>query len=562
MSSAAKVTLPVNSYTWIFAVTMCFGFLDAYAIGANDVANSFATSVGSRSLTLWQAVCIALFTEFGGAIALGAETATTIKDGIIKSSYFARRPDLLMAGFMCALIGSSCWVMYATYMGWPVSTTHSIIGALIGVGISGFGTDAVNWGWDGKGVAQIVTSWFLAPMLAGILATIIFTLTRVFILNSANSLRRGIFAIPLYFGFTAFIVSFYVCTKNGKSTLKIEPKDNKLGNPLVITGDSTLAFSVIGACTGAVILFCYAFVVPYFIRRLEKEEKLKWYHLFYIHFVPTQPHDDNLDLWLKRTLTPHVLEEEQNTEVDVVVEKTEKGGVETTTTTAPKDSLVEDGSKGLVGKAYGKVKSLLYNSIFMDVASVQRNSSASEAHKVAVLYDNKTEFLYSFLQVLTAAFASFGHGSNDVANALGPTAGVYQIWSTGSAASKADIPKWLLAYCAIGIDAGLAFYGYNIMKTLGNNLTYHSPSRGFSMELGAALSVITASFLALPVSTTQCIVGATVFVGISTGNFKSVNWKQFGVAAFSWVLTLPVAGTAAGVLYAILTRGPSFSGKP
>ncbi|KAJ3094860.1 hypothetical protein HDU96_001432, partial [Phlyctochytrium bullatum] len=273
-SSSARVTMPPNSYTWIFALTMVFGFLDAYAIGANDVANSFATSVGSRSLTLWQAVVIAIFTEFGGAIALGAETASTIRDGIIKASLFQSRPDLLMMGFMCALIGSSIWVMYATYLGLPVSTTHSIIGALIGVGVSGFGTDAVNWGWDGKGVAQIVTSWFLAPLLAGILATTIFTLTRVFILNSQNSLRRGIMAIPIYFGITTAIVIFYVCSKNGKSTLRIEPVGGKVGNALEIKGDYVLAFSIMGACAGAVILFCYAFVVPYFIRRLEKEEKL------------------------------------------------------------------------------------------------------------------------------------------------------------------------------------------------------------------------------------------------------------------------------------------------
>ncbi|KAJ3107435.1 Na+/Pi symporter [Phlyctochytrium bullatum] len=541
---------------------MVFGFLDAYSIGANDVANSFATSVGSRSLTLWQAVCIALFTEFGGAMALGGETASTIKDSVMKISYFNARPDLLMAGFMCALIASSSWVMYATYMGWPVSTTHSIIGGLVGVGISAYGTDAINWGWDGKGIAYIVTGWVLAPTLAGILAATIFSITRYFVLSAQNSLRRGIFAIPVYFGLTTFIVTFYVVLKNNKGDFKVEPKGGKTGNTVEVKGDAAFYFSIIGGITAFVLVFCYAFVVPYFIRRLEKEEKLKWYHLFYIHFVPTQPHDDNLDLWLKRTLTPHVLQEEQNTEVDVVVEKTEKDGVETTTTAAPNDTLVEGGAKGVLSKAFNKVKQLVYNSLFMDVASVQRSTKASEAHKVAVLYDNKTEFLYSFLQVMTAAFASFGHGANDVANALGPTAGVYQIWSNGAATAKAEFPKWLLAYCAFGIDAGLALYGYNIMRNLGNNLTYHSPTRGFSMELGAALSVITASFLGLPVSTTQCIMGATIAVGLCTGKFRAINWNMFGQTFASWCLTLPVAGVGAGCLYAVLTRGPSFTPFP
>ncbi|KAJ3211634.1 Na+/Pi symporter [Dinochytrium kinnereticum] len=571
------VSLPPQSFTWIFAMTMIFAFFDAYSIGANDVANSFATSVGSRSITLWQAVCIAIFTEFSGALALGAETASTIKDGIIRADMFAPRPDLLMVAFMCALIGSSCWVMFATYMGWPVSTTHSIIGALVGTGVSAFGTDAVNWGWNNKGLSQIVASWFLAPSLAGVLGAVIFLLTRTFILNSPNSLRRGIMAIPIYFTFTIFVVSYYIATKNGKSTLEIKPKGGVVGAPLVLVGDVSLAFSIVGGVSAFVLIFCYSFVVPYFIRRLEKEEKLKWYHLFVIHFVPTQPHDENLDLWLKRTLTPHLLEEaHQVEEVDVVVEKTDKTGSETTTTNsgfltsdatvpaaaAPAPDNSKPSNNNILAKGVSKVKSLLYNSIFMDVASVQRETSAEEAHKVAILYDNKTEFLYSFLQVMTAAFASFSHGSNDVANALGPAAGVYQIWSTGTPSSKVEIPKWLLAYCAIGIDFGLAFYGYNIMRSLGNNLTYHSPSRGFAMELAAALAVVTASFLALPVSTTQCIMGATVAVGLCNGSLKGVNWKMFGLSFFSWMLTVPVAGTLAGILFTILTRGPSFTNPP
>ncbi|KAJ3104369.1 Na+/Pi symporter [Phlyctochytrium planicorne] len=564
------VTMPANSFTWVFGVTMAFAFLDAYSIGANDVANSFATSVGSRSLTLWQAVCIAIFTEFGGALALGFETASTIKDSIISISFFNSRPDLLMIAFMCALIASSTWVMFATYMGWPVSTTHSIIGALIGVGVSAFGIQTVNWGWDNKGVLQIVASWFLSPILAGFLAAIIFLITRTFILNAKNSLRRGIFAIPIYFTLTTFIAMFYVVSKNGKSTLKIEPK-NGFGSELKVKGDITLAFTIIGSVCGVVLLFSYGFLVPYFVRRLENEEKLHWYHIFIIHCVPEQPHDDNIDLWLKRTLTPHVLEEDHAEDVEVVVEKSQKNGVTTYSEvkahpereeTSRPESIIDGGIGAVARRFVRKIKTLAYNSIFMDVATVQRGTAAHASHKVAVLYDNKTEFLYSFLQVMTAAFASFGHGSNDVANALGPAAGVFQIWQQGKVVSSAQIPTWLLAYCAFGIDCGLALYGYNIMRNLGNNITYHSPTRGFSMELGAALSVITASFLALPVSTTQCIMGATVAVGLCNGSTSAINWRMFAWSFFSWILTLPVAGIGAGVLFAILTRGASFTGSP
>ncbi|CAI5470793.1 unnamed protein product [Closterium sp. Yama58-4] len=546
------VVMAVHSYTWVFVLTMLFAFLDAYSIGANDVANSFATSVGSRSLTLAQAVCIAIFTEFGGAIALGASTTKTVKDGIIQTSLFSNRPDLLMSGFMCALVSSSTWVMVATYLGMPVSTTHSIIGALIGIGISAYGTSAVNWGWNGKGVAQIATSWVLAPTLAGILAALIYMITLYAVMKRKNSLRAGIYAIPVYFTLTTFIVMFYVVSKNGKSTLEF--KAASTGGSITVNGNVGLAFGIIGAVTGAMLLFCVGLLVPFFIRRLEKEETLKWYHIFYIWCVPEQPQDPKIDMYLKRAFTPQLLTDDEKKQLGMPVEDPEE---------MKETEIVKPKPKNPAVRLFNKIKLLLWQSIFIDVASLQHdNKGAVRAHEVAVLYDNKTEYLYSLLQVITAGFASFSHGSNDVANALGPLAGVYQIWDSGTFKTEASVPTWMLAYAGLGIDFGLALYGYHIMRALGNNITYHSPSRGFSMELGSALSVITASFLALPVSTTQCIVGATVAVGLCNGNWRAINWTMVAIAGFGWVLTLPLAGCVAGLLYAILTRGPSFTMPP
>ncbi|CAI5534546.1 unnamed protein product [Closterium sp. Naga37s-1] len=522
------------------------------ARGANDVANSFATSVGSRSLTLAQAVCIAIFTEFGGAIALGATTTKTVKDGIIQTSLFSSRPDLLMSGFMCALIASSTWVMTATYFSFPVSSTHSVIGALIGVGVSAFGINAVNWGWDNKGVAQVAASWVIAPAVAGILAAIIYTITLYAVMKRKNSLRAGIYAIPVYFTITTFIVSFYVATKNGKSTLSFSA--STVGGAVKVSGNVALAFTIIGVVTGLVLTFCVAFLVPFFIRRLEKEEALKWYHIFYIWCVPEQPQDPKIDIYLKRAFTPQLLSDEEKKEIGMPIDDPED----------IKDKEPEKPvSKNPVVRFLYKLRVLMWRALFIDVATLQKeNKRATRAHEVAVLYDNKTEYLYSLLQVMTAAFASFAHGSNDIANALGPVAGVYQIWNSGTFTSDASVPTWMLAYVGIALDFGLAFYGYHIMRALGNNITYHSPSRGFSMELGSALSVITASFLALPVSTTQCIVGATIAVGLCNGNWRAINWGMVAIAGFGWVLTLPVAALWAGLLYAILTRGPSFTMPP
>ncbi|ORY53584.1 phosphate transporter, partial [Rhizoclosmatium globosum] len=530
----------------MFGLTVAFAFLDAYAIGANDVSNSFATSVGSRSLKLWQACCIAIFTEFLGAVLLGASTTGTIKDGIISLAMFDTRQDLLMSGFMCALIGSSSWVMVATRFGWPVSTTHSIVGAIIGVGIVAFGTNAVNWGWDNKGVAQIVASWVVSPAVAGVLAVIIYGLTRQFVLKAKNPLRAGIYAIPVYFTITTFIVTFYVASKNGKSTLKVTSA--YMGAPIVFTGDVVLCMIVVGSVTGFVLLFTTVFAIPYFIRKLEKEEDLKWYHLFYIFAVPTQPKNVNLERQLTLQFTPHLLEDGSVEDEDRVIPEPTKNNDDTTDSHKITD-VIKKGLKGTI--------ELAKKGLFMDVASVQ-SESGREAHSHATLYDNKVEYLFSFLQVMTAAFASFGHGSNDVANAIGPLAAVYDLWSTGQVNKDANVQLWMLALGGFAIDCGLALYGWRIMINLGNNLTYHSPSRGFAMELGAALSVITASFLALPVSTTQCIVGATVGVGLMNGNLKSVNWNMISWTLFSWLLTLPIAGLSAGCLFALLTRGPSF----
>ncbi|KAJ3059631.1 Na+/Pi symporter, partial [Rhizoclosmatium hyalinum] len=334
---------------------------------------------------------------------------------------------------------------------------------------------------------------------------------------------------------------------NGKSTLKVTSA--YMGAPIVFTGDVALCMTVVGAVTGFVLLFTTVFAIPYFIRKLEKEEDLKWYHLFYIFAIPTQPKNVNLERQLTLQFTPHLLEDGSVEDEDRVIPEPTKNNDDTTDSRKVTD-VIKKGLKGTI--------ELAKKGLFMDVASVQ-SESGREAHSHATLYDNKVEYLFSFLQVMTAAFASFGHGSNDVANAIGPLAAVYDLWSTGQVNKDANVQLWMLALGGFAIDCGLALYGWRIMINLGNNLTYHSPSRGFAMELGAALSVITASFLALPVSTTQCIVGATVGVGLMNGNLKSVNWNMISWTLFSWLLTLPIAGLSAGCLFALLTRGPSFN---
>jgi phosphate/sulfate permease len=189
--------------------------------------------------------------------------------------------------------------------------------------------------------------------------------------------------------------------------------------------------------------------------------------------------------------------------------------------------------------------------------SLFQGDHLEKVHETAVKYDNKTEHLYSFLQVITASLNSFAHGSNDVANAVGPLAAIYSIWNSAQVpGAKTPVDIWILAFCGVGIDIGLVTYGYNVMRSLGNNITFHSPSRGFSMELGTSLTVLTASKIGLPVSTTHCITGATTAVGLCNGNIHAVNWRMIAWCFFSWVLTVPVAGGIAGLIFAFVANAP------
>ena len=226
------------------------------------------------------------------------------------------------------------------------------------------------------------------------------------------------------------------------------------------------------------------------------------------------------------------------------------------------------------------VSGLLYG-VYYDIHAAQTGIADTpdgermkRVYQHATMYSNEVEHTYSFVQILTACTASFAHGANDIGNSVGPWAVIYSTWSTGQAAKeKAEVPVWQLAVLALTISLGLATYGYNIMKgqffdarndeanpvaVMGNKITYHSPSRGCSMEMGAAITVLTFSQYSLPVSTSMCITGATVGVGLCNGTFKAVNWQRVGLLFLSWVMTIPIAATLGGVLMGIILNAPHF----
>ncbi|PVZ97221.1 hypothetical protein BB558_006746 [Smittium angustum] len=503
-----------HQYTHIFVLGMIFAFGDAYGIGANDVANSFATSVSSGSLTLGQAVSIAIFTEFIGAFFLGAKTSDTIRSKIISTSLFTGKPEILMLGMTTSVAGSAAWVIFATRMGWPVSSTHSITGAVMGMGIAAYGWNAVVWGYNGVG--KVITSWFVSPVVAAIISAMLFLLTKYLVLERENSFEKGLMAIPFFFFLTFFINLTFIISKGAP------------GSAAAANMPFTKACWISACAAAGIAALSYIFYASWLRRKIRGREDLRWYHIFVTPFLSKRPIIPE---------APEVADIESNPEKS----------------TESQDLVeVEETEKTL----FQKVKDFVMRGIRKDVRNL-KNPRLAGVHARAKKYSSETEFLFEFIQVFSACTASFAHGSNDVANAVGPLASVYQIWQSGKIpGSKAAIPSWLLAYCAFGIDVGLATYGYNIMKALGNNITYTTPSRGFAAELGTSLTVVTASRLGLPVSTTHCITGAMAGVGLCNGDIRAINWKMYAYCFFSWIMTLPAAGLVSGLFFALIAYSP------
>lgn len=201
-----------NYGTIILIIAAVFGFMMAVGIGANDVANAMGTSVGSKALTVKQAIIIAMIFEFAGAYLAGGEVTDTIRKGVIDTSLFAAHPDQLVFGMMSALLAAGTWLLLASYMGWPVSTTHSIIGAIIGFALVSVGSEAVDWG----SVQGIVGSWVITPFISGLFAYFIFISAQKFIFNTDQPLQNAKRYVPVYMFLTTIVIALVTIKKGLK----------------------------------------------------------------------------------------------------------------------------------------------------------------------------------------------------------------------------------------------------------------------------------------------------------------------------------------------------------
>jgi len=403
----------------VFAITACIYM--ACNIGANDVANAMGTSVGSGSLTFKQAIYVAAVAEFAGAFFVGGHVSDTIRKGMLDPTIFSDAPLHLVYGMIAALIAAALWLNVASYLGWPVSTTHSIVGAVVGFGVMAGGLDAINW----SKVWGVVMSWVISPVMGGLVAFLLFR----FLTNQVFRRRNPLLYAKRILPYMVFLVCVILANAMFYKGLK----------------NMHLDFSYPEAMLYAVIVGTISFLI----------------------------------------------------------------------------------SKPLAKK----------------IPDVPKN----EIHEQL----EATENIFKYLQITTAFYIAFAHGSNDVANAVGPLAAVVSILNSGTVAMKVAMPTWILALGGGFIVLGLLVWGRRVMETIGSKITEITPSRGFCATFAGATVVLICSKMGLPVSTTHTLVGSVIGVGLARG-LPTLNLGIVKEIVMSWFATVPFTALLAAILFKVM----------
>jgi inorganic phosphate transporter, PiT family len=398
----------------------CLAVYVAWNLGANDVANSMGTSVGSKAITLTQALIIAGILEFAGAVIFGREVSATIAGKVVNPDLFASQPQLFITGMISVLISCGLWLQIATFQGLPVGSSHAVIGAIAGFSWVAMGKNAVDW----LNIGKICLGWLSTPILSGIVAITFYSI-----------LERSLF--------------------RSQSLARLQEWIPWLSATLV-------------AIFGTIVF-------PQF-----------WRSSFF----------DNLIF--------------------------------------PRHDL----SLGLGGIA---IMALTFYS-WQQVKLVQNNDKAS------------LEFVMGKFQVFSACFVAFAHGSNDVGNAIAPLAAIIYTSDTNTIPlGNLPIPSWILVLGGLGIVAGLAVQGKNVITTVGDNIITLVPSMGFCAEIATATTILLASRLGLPVSTSHTLVGSIVGIGLWQSK-TSVQWNTIKSIVLAWVITLPVAAILSAIIFSLIKK--------
>jgi sodium-dependent phosphate transporter len=518
---------------WMLIVGFIISFILSFAIGANDTANSFGTSVGSKVLTLRQAYILATIFETLGAILLGYKVTDTMRRGVIDISVYNQSENELVIGQLSSLTGCAAWLLVATFLTLPVSTTHGIVGATLGYSLVLKGTTGIHWAVVGK----IVASWFLSPIMSGVISCLLFLIIKWTVLSRENSLAAGLIALPFFYFATIFFNVFSVFY-DGSELLYFHLVP-LWGNFIISIG--------LGLIVALMVKF---FVNPrlknWILRTAEKEslDNITSEHYVRVKTSESDPsglangtapfHDEDVKpgaLPLGKVVRLTYMSENEPPDVtSEVLEYTPLGSL-------------EDISK--VGFTYNKDDPEVGGKLPF------KNKLKATFQVEDSIEDPQTCKLFSFLQVLSACFGGFAHGGNDVSNAIAPIVAIWLIYQTGSTDDTSASPVWLMVYGAAGMCIGLWVLGHRVIYTVGEGLTKLTAPSGFSVELGAAFTVLLASKVGLPISTTHCKVGSVVCIGFIKST-NAVNWATFRNIFLSWVVTLPATGLISAAVAALL----------
>ena len=464
-------------FVWLAAFGFVWGFFDSFAIGANDVANSFSTAVAAGTLSHRTAVGLALVAEFAGAMVLGSAVTDTVRKKVLDVDNFEHDPYVLMLGMCCAMVGSATWVLTATFLSMPVSSTHATIGAIMGVGFSAFGNRGIVWEFEKGGVLSILVSWITAPGFAGLASVCLYKAIHCSVLSHGDdeSFRRGLATLPLYAVLTSGTICGFMIFK-GTPALGLD----KLSLSLCVC-------IVLGVCLLSG-LFAHFIFAPWCHRVIRKGAQIPWFRMFCVMWMPPGSSDgeDGLELVSHPECSVGTRRDRTGQEGEDDASLAASPDVGLGQKAEPEDSALDVREEGLVSSTVGTRQrgwiGGMVDKMMVDITD-ETDCRQEALEQAATKFCPHTEELYKMLQVSTCVFASVSHGANDVANSVGPMATIWMVLSTGRVSSHAPVPWWILAYGAVALDVGLLTCGHHIMRAMGNRICYHSPSRGFCMDV-------------------------------------------------------------------------------
>lgn len=482
------------NHSTLFLLATAFGIFMAFNIGGNDVANSFGTSVGAGTLTITQALLVAAIFEVSGAVIAGGAVTDTIRKGIIDLNRMELEPINFVFIMMSALLSSALWLLFATKKGWPVSTTHAIIGGIVGsalcLGIIS-GNDSVSLiQWNRLG--QIVASWVLSPVLGGIASYLIFSQIKKNVLDYNVLADEKLKAI--------------------KAERKAYKKNHREQFELLSESEKVAAASAMARD-----------IEIYEDPELDPEELESDY---YRGLYEIDRRKQSLNTYKAlHSWVPFIAS---------------VGGM------IIASMLI---FKGLKNMKLGLSDIGSYFVIFMFGAGIWMATFIYAKTLKRKDLGKSTFLIFSWMQVFTAAGFAFSHGANDIANAIGPFAAIMDVLKSGDIGSQSPIPPVAMLTFGVALIAGLWFIGKEVITTVGSKLAEMHPASGFSAELAAASVVMMASIMGLPVSSTHILVGAVLGIGLVNRN---ANWALMKPIGLAWIITLPSAAFLSATSFLIL----------